>query len=271
MNTSPANAPKPRGRPRIPSETRHWYQALRRRSQRTQINWTRMDRLAKRWLPPAATAGARTTSHHHGRASRPQPHSQREPVERRMLGDGHVRCGGRAGETGRERSRNRPPVRPLHPLPPGPLRGDRDPGRGLPQVADHRVGRGELHPGRGRLHCRARSYGHPSMRTIGLLERDGAAVFRTDTDGAIAVLGAQSGLLSVVPRGKRQVSVNAAGPPAWARDRVRASTSAMWQRTRAPPALSTSRRQSCARACSTRRLETRRLRAALWPRGENEP
>jgi RNA-directed DNA polymerase len=33
--------------------TRHWYKALRRRSQRTRINWTRMDRLAKRWLPPA--------------------------------------------------------------------------------------------------------------------------------------------------------------------------------------------------------------------------
>ena len=115
------------------------------------------------------------------------------------------------------------------------------------------------------------SYGHPSMRTIGLLERDGAAVFRTDTSGAIAVLRAQSGLLTVVPRGERHVSVNAAGPPARARDRVRASTSAMWRRTRAPPALSTSRRQSCARACSTRRLETRRLRAALWPRDENEP
>jgi RNA-directed DNA polymerase len=33
--------------------TRHWYKALRRRSQRTRINWTRMDRLANRWLPPA--------------------------------------------------------------------------------------------------------------------------------------------------------------------------------------------------------------------------
>jgi hypothetical protein len=26
---------------------------LRRRSQRTRINWARMDRLAARWLPPA--------------------------------------------------------------------------------------------------------------------------------------------------------------------------------------------------------------------------
>jgi RNA-directed DNA polymerase len=32
---------------------RHWYKALRRRSQRTRLNWTRMDRLTKRWLPPA--------------------------------------------------------------------------------------------------------------------------------------------------------------------------------------------------------------------------
>ena len=33
--------------------TRHWYRALRRRSQRTRLNWERMDRLATRWLPPA--------------------------------------------------------------------------------------------------------------------------------------------------------------------------------------------------------------------------
>jgi group II intron reverse transcriptase/maturase len=32
--------------------TRSWYRALRRRSQRTRLNWTRMDRLATRWLPP---------------------------------------------------------------------------------------------------------------------------------------------------------------------------------------------------------------------------
>lgn len=32
--------------------TRHWYQALRRRSQRTRITWARMNRYAKRWLPP---------------------------------------------------------------------------------------------------------------------------------------------------------------------------------------------------------------------------
>ena len=31
-----------------------------------------------------------------------------------MRGDAHVRCGGRAGGTGRERSRNRAPARPLH-------------------------------------------------------------------------------------------------------------------------------------------------------------
>jgi group II intron reverse transcriptase/maturase len=33
--------------------TRHWYKALRRRSQRTRLTWERMSRLAKRWLPPA--------------------------------------------------------------------------------------------------------------------------------------------------------------------------------------------------------------------------
>ena len=33
--------------------TRHWHRALQRRSQRTRINWDRMDRIATRWLPPA--------------------------------------------------------------------------------------------------------------------------------------------------------------------------------------------------------------------------
>jgi len=33
--------------------TRHWFKALRRRSQRTRLNWERMNRLAKRWIPPA--------------------------------------------------------------------------------------------------------------------------------------------------------------------------------------------------------------------------
>ena len=32
---------------------RHWYRALRRRSQRTRLTWARMYRLAARWLPPA--------------------------------------------------------------------------------------------------------------------------------------------------------------------------------------------------------------------------
>jgi RNA-directed DNA polymerase len=32
--------------------TRHWYKALRRRSQRTSLNWTRMHRFAQRCLPP---------------------------------------------------------------------------------------------------------------------------------------------------------------------------------------------------------------------------
>jgi len=33
--------------------TRHWYRALRRRSQRTSLNWERMNHLSIRWLPPA--------------------------------------------------------------------------------------------------------------------------------------------------------------------------------------------------------------------------
>ena len=32
---------------------RHWHRALRRRSQRTRLNWERMNRLATRWLPQA--------------------------------------------------------------------------------------------------------------------------------------------------------------------------------------------------------------------------
>jgi hypothetical protein len=31
---------------------RHWHRALRRRSQRSSLNWKRMFRLAQRWLPP---------------------------------------------------------------------------------------------------------------------------------------------------------------------------------------------------------------------------
>jgi group II intron reverse transcriptase/maturase len=33
--------------------TRLWFKALRRRSQRNRLNWTRMNRIANRWLPPA--------------------------------------------------------------------------------------------------------------------------------------------------------------------------------------------------------------------------
>ena len=48
--------------------TRHWFKALRRRSQRTRVNWVRMNKIATRWLPkirtkhpfPAARLAART-------------------------------------------------------------------------------------------------------------------------------------------------------------------------------------------------------------------
>ncbi|MDQ6614635.1 MAG: reverse transcriptase domain-containing protein, partial [Actinomycetota bacterium] len=33
--------------------TRHWWTALRRRSQRQRLDWNRMNRIATRWLPPA--------------------------------------------------------------------------------------------------------------------------------------------------------------------------------------------------------------------------
>ena len=33
--------------------TRHWYWALKRRSQRDRLNWERMRRIQRRWLPPA--------------------------------------------------------------------------------------------------------------------------------------------------------------------------------------------------------------------------
>ncbi|MFH1918909.1 MAG: hypothetical protein ABIP48_03340 [Planctomycetota bacterium] len=33
--------------------TRHWYRALRRRSQRSRLDWKRMNRLANRWILPA--------------------------------------------------------------------------------------------------------------------------------------------------------------------------------------------------------------------------
>ncbi len=38
---------------------RHWYKALRRRSQRTRLSWPRMNRLVARWLP-----AVRVTHHH---------------------------------------------------------------------------------------------------------------------------------------------------------------------------------------------------------------
>jgi hypothetical protein len=33
--------------------TQRWYKALRRRSQKKKITWTRMNRIAALWLPPA--------------------------------------------------------------------------------------------------------------------------------------------------------------------------------------------------------------------------
>jgi hypothetical protein len=33
---------------------RHWYRAIRRRSQRNRTNWAQMRRLTSRWIPPVA-------------------------------------------------------------------------------------------------------------------------------------------------------------------------------------------------------------------------
>jgi hypothetical protein len=51
--TTPCPATPTRWRPSAPQATRHGYKALRRRSQRTRMNWERMNRLVDRWLPPA--------------------------------------------------------------------------------------------------------------------------------------------------------------------------------------------------------------------------
>ncbi|MFI6682273.1 ComEC/Rec2 family competence protein [Streptomyces sp. NPDC050485] len=48
---------------------------------------------------------------------------------------------------------------------------------------------------------RGNRYGHPAPGTVAVLRAQGAAVLRTDTDGAIAVTGAGSGLRAV-PRGR---------------------------------------------------------------------
>jgi RNA-directed DNA polymerase len=52
--------------------SRHWCAELRRRGQRHRLNWKRMDRLAKRWLPPARIThpfpGARFDARTQGRS-----------------------------------------------------------------------------------------------------------------------------------------------------------------------------------------------------------
>jgi group II intron reverse transcriptase/maturase len=52
--------------------TRHWFKSLRRRSQRTRLNWTRMRRLSARWLPPPKRMhpfpNARFAAKTHGRS-----------------------------------------------------------------------------------------------------------------------------------------------------------------------------------------------------------
>src|SRR6266498_3659231 len=52
--------------------TRHWYRALRRRSQRSRLNWERMNRLATRWLPPARPASL-------AQCAIRRPHPRQEP------------------------------------------------------------------------------------------------------------------------------------------------------------------------------------------------
>ena len=53
--------------------TRHWHQALRRRSQKTRLTWARMDRIATRWLPQTriCTYSRRRASPPHTRGRSP--------------------------------------------------------------------------------------------------------------------------------------------------------------------------------------------------------
>jgi RNA-directed DNA polymerase len=53
--------------------TRHWFKALRRRSQRTRLNWTRMRRYEKRWLPPARPKHPFPTERFHARTQGRSP------------------------------------------------------------------------------------------------------------------------------------------------------------------------------------------------------
>jgi competence protein ComEC len=86
------------------------------------------------------------------------------------------------------------------------------------------------------------SYGHPALRTLALLARDGAAVFRTDTDGAIAVLRSGSGRVTVVPRGRRGVAAPLGAGLAWAGHRGGRVRRSRTRPRRMPPASSTTGR-----------------------------
>ncbi|WP_431044507.1 ComEC/Rec2 family competence protein [Streptomyces sp. P1-3] len=78
-----------------------------------------------------------------------------------------------------------------------------------------------LSPSLAVISCGARNpYGHPSPRTVAVLRDAGAAVVRTDTDGAVAVVGSGAGLRAAV-RGGRRSPPRSAG-----RRRARACTSA---------------------------------------------
>jgi RNA-directed DNA polymerase len=52
---------------------RHWYRALRRRSQRGSLNWKRMLRLAKRWLPPVRITHPSPDARFHARIQAKSP------------------------------------------------------------------------------------------------------------------------------------------------------------------------------------------------------
>jgi RNA-directed DNA polymerase len=52
---------------------RHWHRALRRRSQRSSLNWKRMLRLAKRWLPPVRVTHPWPDARFHARIQAKSP------------------------------------------------------------------------------------------------------------------------------------------------------------------------------------------------------
>ncbi|MEU8783740.1 ComEC/Rec2 family competence protein [Streptomyces sp. NPDC048637] len=106
-------------------------------------------------------------------------------------------------------------------------------------------------------------YGHPAPRTISALRAQGARVLRTDTDGAIAILGTTAGLTATVTGHRVKVRlVN--GPRTQARTRVGARRAdvrtAGSRRSRSRPRPVNSRQPRGQQIRQPRRRQIRQLR-----------